>query len=250
MSLFCFYFTYFYYIRDGFIMATSQRRIGSLNLVYGLLASIISGCNLIIAYFLVPYYLSVTYYGFQLFSILIFIVVILSYMLLNYQNSIMLDCSCFVKSHNCYILNYQSKRYKSNSWVIPNNLDYRVNHNKLLDNDIFIDYLIMLRNFRFFPIIKISLPKDIVELISLFERYSIFNESCLVKQRKLGLRLIQHHINKRIVTVLPNSSNYKFNKKELQSMVRFNNKLANSNYQIHWDYAIKFKAGPFTYVKQ
>lgn len=81
MIIFVILSTVFFILLDELIMATSQRRIGPLNLGgYGLLASIINGCNLIIAQFLVPKLHF--YYGFQLFPILFFIFTLQSYMLL------------------------------------------------------------------------------------------------------------------------------------------------------------------------
>ena len=62
----------FFIFLDELIMGCSQRRIGPLNLGwYGILTSLINGCNLFISQFIVPKFNVNS--GFQLFTILFFI---------------------------------------------------------------------------------------------------------------------------------------------------------------------------------
>ena len=70
----------FFILLDELIMGSAQRRIGPFNLGgYGLLSSIINGCNLIISQFLVPkvYF----YFGFEFFPIFFFVFSIQNYIL-------------------------------------------------------------------------------------------------------------------------------------------------------------------------
>jgi len=75
-------------------MGCSQRRIGPLNLGwYGILATLINGCNLIISQFLIP---KVIVFGFQIFIIFFFLysfynyLILYPYYLLDIYNSIIL----------------------------------------------------------------------------------------------------------------------------------------------------------------
>ena len=62
-------------------MGCAQRRIGPYNLGgYGILSSIINGCNLIIAQFIVPKLH--LHFGFQSFPILFFIITMQNYILI------------------------------------------------------------------------------------------------------------------------------------------------------------------------
>jgi len=81
MFLFILIAAVFFILLDELIMGSAQRRIGPFNLGgYGIFSSLINGCNLIIAQFLVPklYF----YFGFQFFPLFFFVLSIQNYILL------------------------------------------------------------------------------------------------------------------------------------------------------------------------
>ena len=68
----------YFILLDELIIGSVQRRIGPLNLGgYGILSSIINGCNLIITQLIIPKLHF--YFGFQLFPIFFFLFTIISY---------------------------------------------------------------------------------------------------------------------------------------------------------------------------
>ena len=101
----------FFIFLDELIMGCSQRRIGPLNLGwYGILTSLINGCNLFISQFIVPKFNVNS--GFQLFTILFFIfsffnlVMHYPFFLIDIYNSIILtllltDISLFLPLIYC-----------------------------------------------------------------------------------------------------------------------------------------------------
>ena len=71
----------FFIFLDELIMGCSQRRIGPINLGwYGILTSIINGCNLIISQFLIPK-INI-YFGFQVFPVFFFLFYFYNYIIL------------------------------------------------------------------------------------------------------------------------------------------------------------------------
>jgi len=79
--LYCLIGSIFFIFLDELIMGCSQRRIGPLNLGwYGILASLINGCNLCISQFLVPKVN--VHFGFQAFPIFFFLFSFWNYIIL------------------------------------------------------------------------------------------------------------------------------------------------------------------------
>jgi len=95
----------YFILLDELIMGSAQRRIGPFNLGwYGILSSIVNGCNLIISQFIVPKYH--IYYGFQLFPVVFLILIIINYSIICpfYYVSIMYSIIIITIINGCSIL--------------------------------------------------------------------------------------------------------------------------------------------------